>query len=227
MRALASRPGSIAGAAHWDGRARGGRRAVDGTHQVLFTAQDAAGNRRSLRVPVRVDRTAGWLRWAPSAFYPPVPPCQPSQPINVPGPSVCQPPACQIPYKVPPTLAKTKVYDVQFRLEGDSVKSYLCPKVTMIEGSDALVCVKNEVAKTGYRMIRVHLGKAERDYIPLHLTVTSPPVSGKPAEKVQVEDDITASVVVLLVVIVMFAIIEIAQDRRLTSAVEAKPADGR
>ena len=36
-----------------------------------------------------------------------------------------------------------------------------------------------------------------------------------------------ASVVVLLVVIVMFAIIEIAQDRRLTSAVEAKPADGR
>ena len=23
-----------------------------------------------LRVPVRVDRTAGWLRWAPSAFYP-------------------------------------------------------------------------------------------------------------------------------------------------------------
>jgi putative spermidine/putrescine transport system permease protein len=36
-----------------------------------------------------------------------------------------------------------------------------------------------------------------------------------------------ASVVVLLVVIVMFAIIESVQDRRLTSAVEAKPADGR
>jgi putative spermidine/putrescine transport system permease protein len=35
-----------------------------------------------------------------------------------------------------------------------------------------------------------------------------------------------ASVVVLLVVIVMFAIIESVQDRRLTAAGEAKPADG-
>ena len=54
----------------WDGRGRAGRKLADGVYQLRISAQDAAGNRRTLRVPIRVDRTAGWLRWAPSAFYP-------------------------------------------------------------------------------------------------------------------------------------------------------------
>jgi spore germination protein YaaH/flagellar hook assembly protein FlgD len=58
------------GAIRWTGRS--GARALlgDGTYQARITVQDEAGNRRTSSIAVRIDRTAGWLRWAPGAFYP-------------------------------------------------------------------------------------------------------------------------------------------------------------
>jgi hypothetical protein len=58
------------GAVRWNGRSS--RRALvgDGAYQARISVQDAAGNRRTSTIALRVDRTAGWLRWAPSAFYP-------------------------------------------------------------------------------------------------------------------------------------------------------------
>ena len=59
-----------AGAIRWNGRSGAGVVVGDGTYQVRITGQDAAGNRRTSSVAVRVDRTAGRLRWAPASFYP-------------------------------------------------------------------------------------------------------------------------------------------------------------
>ena len=61
---------SKAGAFRWDGRTRAKTRLADGIYRAVLTAQDAAGNRRATTVTIRLDRTAGWLRWAPTAFYP-------------------------------------------------------------------------------------------------------------------------------------------------------------
>ncbi len=57
------------GAFAWDGRAPGGR-VADGVYGVRITAQDGAGNRRTVVLRLVVDRTAGRLRWKPAAFYP-------------------------------------------------------------------------------------------------------------------------------------------------------------
>ena len=59
-----------AGAIRWNGRSGAGVVVGDGTYQVRITGQDAAGNRRTSSVAVRLDRTAGRLRWAPASFYP-------------------------------------------------------------------------------------------------------------------------------------------------------------
>ena len=58
------------GAIRWNGRSSAGAVVADGTYQARIALQDAAGNRRTSSIAVRIDRTAGWLRWAPSAFYP-------------------------------------------------------------------------------------------------------------------------------------------------------------
>ena len=58
------------GSLRWTGRSTSGARLPDGTYLARITVQDAAGNRRTTATTVRIDRTAGWLRWAPTAFYP-------------------------------------------------------------------------------------------------------------------------------------------------------------
>lgn len=58
------------GAIRWDGRSSTGTQVPDGTYRVRFTVEDQAGNRRVAEIGIRVDRTVGWLRWAPAAFYP-------------------------------------------------------------------------------------------------------------------------------------------------------------
>ncbi len=58
------------GSIRWNGRTKSGVRLPDGTYLVRVTVQDSAGNRRTTTATVRIDRTAGWLRWAPAAFYP-------------------------------------------------------------------------------------------------------------------------------------------------------------
>ncbi len=58
------------GALRWNGRGRDGGKLADGTYLARITVQDGAGNRRTAGIVVTLDRTAGWLRWAPGAFYP-------------------------------------------------------------------------------------------------------------------------------------------------------------
>jgi spore germination protein YaaH/flagellar hook assembly protein FlgD len=58
------------GAIRWTGRTKAGVRLPDGTYQVRLTVQDPAGNRRTTATTVRIDRTVGWPRWVPGAFYP-------------------------------------------------------------------------------------------------------------------------------------------------------------
>ena len=70
VRTLGGVAGGRSGALRWNGRGRGGAKLADGTYVARITLQDGAGNRRAVGVPIRIDRTAGWLRWAPSAFYP-------------------------------------------------------------------------------------------------------------------------------------------------------------
>ncbi len=63
-------PAATAGAVRWDGRDAKGRALADGTYLATILLQDPAGNRTAGVVPLRLDRTAGWLRWSPAAFYP-------------------------------------------------------------------------------------------------------------------------------------------------------------
>lgn len=62
--------GGTGRAIRWDGRSAAGAKVPDGTYRVRIVVEDAGGNRRTGVVGLRVDRTAGWLRWAPPAFYP-------------------------------------------------------------------------------------------------------------------------------------------------------------
>ena len=63
-------PLSEAPSVTWKGRDRSGRVLKDGTFRVVAKVTDAAGNRSSLTGKVRIDRTAGSLRSAPSLFFP-------------------------------------------------------------------------------------------------------------------------------------------------------------
>jgi spore germination protein YaaH/flagellar hook assembly protein FlgD len=58
------------GAVRWDGRSSTGVKLADGTYQARIVVEDAAGNRRMGAVGLRIDRTACWLRWSPTAFFP-------------------------------------------------------------------------------------------------------------------------------------------------------------
>ncbi len=70
VRVDALRGARAGGSFRWTGRSTTGARLADGTYVARITVQDAAGNRRTTATVVRIDRTAGWLRWAPAAFYP-------------------------------------------------------------------------------------------------------------------------------------------------------------
>jgi spore germination protein YaaH len=70
VRTLGSTGAGRSGALRWNGRGKGGRKLVDGAYLARITVQDGAGNRRTVGVVLTLDRTAGWLRWAPDAFYP-------------------------------------------------------------------------------------------------------------------------------------------------------------
>ncbi len=69
VRSFAGTPVATAGARRWDGRDRHGRPVADGAYVARVVTTDAAGNRAVTTVGLRVDRTAGWLRWSPGAFY--------------------------------------------------------------------------------------------------------------------------------------------------------------
>jgi flagellar basal-body rod modification protein FlgD len=60
----------VSGEITWDGRDAARRLVADGRLQVAIRAEDALGNRASRSAEVVVDRTAGQLRWSPSAFFP-------------------------------------------------------------------------------------------------------------------------------------------------------------
>ena len=70
VRAFGVAGAKTGGAIRWNGRSGAGAMVGDGAYQARITVQDGAGNRRTSSIVVRVDRTAGWLRWAPGAFYP-------------------------------------------------------------------------------------------------------------------------------------------------------------
>ena len=53
----------------WDGRRADGSRVPDGRYRVRVRLRDAAGNKRTAKTTVIVDRTASSLRWS-SDFYP-------------------------------------------------------------------------------------------------------------------------------------------------------------
>ena len=60
---------ATAWAATWNGKNAAGTPVKDGTYMFKVSGKDAAGNGRSVSVPVVVDRTAGNLRWA-GTFFP-------------------------------------------------------------------------------------------------------------------------------------------------------------
>ena len=70
IRSFAVTRAATTGAIRWDGKDRSGRRVADGTYQARVQLTDAGGNRGTGAVAVKVDGTAGWLRWGPTAFYP-------------------------------------------------------------------------------------------------------------------------------------------------------------
>ena len=69
VRTFAGAPSTTGGAARWNGRDAHGRPVADGAYVVRVVTTDAAGNRAVATVGLRVDRTAGWLRWSPGAIY--------------------------------------------------------------------------------------------------------------------------------------------------------------
>ncbi len=60
----------LTGSVRWDGRDASGRLVADGPYLVSVILTDAAGNQGLASTAVKVDRTAGWLRWSSAAFYP-------------------------------------------------------------------------------------------------------------------------------------------------------------
>jgi flagellar hook assembly protein FlgD len=54
--------------AAWNGRTAGGTPVKDGTYTFKVSGRDAAGNARSVSMPVVVDRTASTLRWSSNLF---------------------------------------------------------------------------------------------------------------------------------------------------------------
>ena len=61
---------ALAGHLRWDGRNASGQFVADGSYLVRVILTDAAGNQGAASLAVKVDRTAGWLRWSSAAFYP-------------------------------------------------------------------------------------------------------------------------------------------------------------
>ena len=58
------------GSTAWNGRDADGRLVADGRLTVTVRASDALANRAARSTGLVVDRTAGWLRWSPAAFFP-------------------------------------------------------------------------------------------------------------------------------------------------------------
>jgi hypothetical protein len=123
----------------------------------------------------------------------PASPCSPAilsrEPIG--PPPICQAPAAaclpKMPFQVPLSPAR-KVYNVQLRLQPDSDKPCTCPRVSVVEGGDAVVLMKclDNAGKPFCRRLEVHVGKAQGECVPVHFSVTSAD-GGKNVEKMQVE----------------------------------------
>jgi hypothetical protein len=135
-------------------------------------------------------------------------------PMTAAQPNVCCPCMGPIPFSVPPAAAMPcqqpmtgmymskeklrseslrKAYEVRLRFDqGIPEQGCICPKVTLVEGGDALVSMqaKDASGNPGCRMIHVHLGKVVGDCVPVRLSVTPPPVPGKPVNKLQVEQTV-------------------------------------
>jgi spore germination protein YaaH/flagellar hook assembly protein FlgD len=62
--------GATAGAVRWTGLDSSGHQVPEGTYTIWLDVLDAAGNRRIVSRPIVVDRTAGFLRWSATSFYP-------------------------------------------------------------------------------------------------------------------------------------------------------------
>jgi hypothetical protein len=62
--------GATGGAVHWTGLDSSGHRVPEGAYTMWLDFVDAAGNRSIVTRPIVVDRTAGFLRWSATSFYP-------------------------------------------------------------------------------------------------------------------------------------------------------------
>jgi spore germination protein YaaH/flagellar hook assembly protein FlgD len=63
-------PSGVSGAVTWSGRNTSGVGVSSGTYSLVAVVVDAAGNRTTIGSTVIVNRTAGFVRWAPSSWYP-------------------------------------------------------------------------------------------------------------------------------------------------------------
>ena len=62
--------GGTSGFVSWTGRDAAGRPVPDGRYTLTLDRMDATGNRATQRISLLVDRTAGFLRVAPTLFFP-------------------------------------------------------------------------------------------------------------------------------------------------------------
>ena len=63
-------PSGLGGAVTWDGRDFAGLRVASGTYALVAVVADPAGNRSTIQDTVIVSKTAGFLRWARTSWYP-------------------------------------------------------------------------------------------------------------------------------------------------------------
>jgi hypothetical protein len=110
-----------------------------------------------------------------------------------------QPALCPVPFQVPKGPAPN-AYDVQVRLNPDSEKTCLCPRVSMLEGSDAIVSIAclDSAGNPSFRKLHLHLGKASGDCVPVHFEMTTPD-GNKSCEKLAVEQAVHFNTVTGLV----------------------------
>jgi hypothetical protein len=95
--------------------------------------------------------------------------------------------ACPMPFQVPLGPAP-KVYNVKLRFKADADEPCTCPRVSVVEGGDAVVSMNclDKAGKPCCRTLHLRLGKAQGECVPVHFSMTSGD-AGKPVEKMTVE----------------------------------------